>query len=579
MSETANHEDARSPEIRPRIWPAVLVVLLHLGGSLEAYLFASSNIHGLIGFIIFPALSALLIIVWWLAISRVPVRQRLAGFALFVAALLLVYFSQKVNGELVLMAALPAMTAGVVVVLLLTARLRWPVRRLLAAAFIAGCAVFFTAVRAESLGGDMLPVLSWRWTLTSEELLALSSGEAGPNLGGTATLPAQAGPKDWPEFRGPARDGSVDVGNLATDWNSNPPREVWRHPVGLGWASFAVVGDYLFTMEQRAAYELVVCYDAGTGGEVWTNGVEERFQDNMGSGPRGTPTFHEGRLYTQGATGVVMCLEAATGEIVWKRDLREDVGGKPFTWGFSGSPLVAAGRVIVFAGVGEGKGVVAYDQATGELDWAAGKGKHGYSSGHLAEIAGIPQVLMMSSYGLQSFVPETGDLLWEHEWDLGGEMRIVQPLLLDGGSILIGTGTGKGTRRVRVEKEGDTWSTEEEWTAKRFRPYFNDFVHREGYCYGFDGNRFCCMDAATGDVVWKGERYGGQVLLLSDLGVLLVLSEKGEAILLEATPDEHRILSRIQAIEGKTWNHPVVVGGRLYIRNSDEAVCYELPKR
>ncbi len=578
MSETIDQEQEAAPvvEVRPRIWPAVVIVLAHLGVALQTYLFASSNIHGAIGYLVAPLLAALLLIGWWCVASRVPLRDRMAGLGLFVGGLLVVYFSQKVNGELVLVPALPAMTTGVVGVLLLTARLRWPIRRWLAAAVIIGCAVFFAGVRAESLGGDMFPVLSWRWTPTSEELLAASASEIGPRAGAKALVPAKVGPEDWPEFRGLARDGRLAGVTFATDWDTKPPRELWRRNVGLGWSSFAVVGDYLFTQEQRGEHELVICYEAATGEEVWVNGIETRFEDSMGSGPRGTPTFVEGRLYTQGATGVVLCLEAATGEIVWKKDLREDLGAKPFTWGFSSSPLVTEGRVIVFAGAGEGKGVAAYDQATGDLAWSSGKGTHGYSSGHLAEIAGVAQVLMMSDYGLQSFAAGSGEVFWEHAWELKSEMRILQPLLPEEGAVLIGTGVGNGTRRIQVRIEDGTWSTEEEWTAKRFRPYFNDLVYHEGHCYGYDGSRFCCVDAKTGDFRWKGERYGGQVLLLADMGVLLVLSEAGEAVLIEAVPDEHRVIARIQAIEGKTWNHPVVAGGRLYVRNSDEAACFEL---
>ena len=577
MSEATPQEEIRTVETRPRIWPAVLIVSAYLGVALQTLLFASSNMHGVIGFLLTPLIATVLLIIWWLAASRVCAWERLTGLALCVAGPTLVYFSQKANGELVLMITIPAMTTGVVGVLLVTSRLRWPLRRLLAAMFMIGCTVFFTGIRADSMGGDMLPVLSWRWTPTSEERLAMSDTETGPRLGGTAQVPLKVGPDDWPEFRGPVRDGRLAGVTFATDWDEAPPREVWRKRVGLGWSSFAVVGDYLFTQEQRGQYELVVCYEAGTGEEVWANGIATRFEDSMGSGPRGTPTFRQGRLYTQGATGVVLCLEAATGEIVWEKDLKEDVGAKTPTWGFSSSPLVVDGRVIVFAGAAEEKGVVAYDQASGDLAWAAGKGTHGYSSGHLAEIDGVPQFLMMSNYGLQSFIAQSGQVLWEHEWDIGGgNMRIIQPLIPQSGTVLVGTGSGKGTRRLRVQKKDDAWNVEEEWTAKRFRPYFNDFVYYEGHCYGFDGNRFCCMDAQTGGLRWKGENCGGQVLLLTDMGVLLILNEDGELMLIEAAPDEQRILARIQAIEGKTWNHPVVAKGRLYIRNSDEAVCFDL---
>jgi len=561
---------------RPRIWPAVLIVLAHLVIRLGTFLHASTNIEYLVGYLVAPALAALLLIIWWLAVSRVPWRERLAGLAFFIAALAWIALNQSENGELLLMVALPAMTTGVVVILLVTSRLGAGRRRWAATAMIVSCAVFFTALRADSLGGNMQPVLSWRWNPTSEDLLAAPQPSASS---GTALLPTTASPGDWPGFRGAERDGRVIGAAFPVNWSEQPPRELWRRPAGLGWSSFAVVGDYLFTQEQRGRDELVVCYRADTGEEVWTKGVPERFEDSMGSGPRATPTFHEGKLYALGATGVLRCMEASTGSTVWQRDLVEDTGAGAPQWGFSSSPLIVAERVVVFSGANKGNSVVAYSCASGDLAWTAGAGSHGYSSAHVAHFAGVPQILMVSNFGLQSFAPENGEGLWEHPWDIKGNPRIVQPLMPDHDSVMIATSSGKGTRLLGISKEDGSWKVEDRWTARRFRPYFNDFVYHNGYCYGFDGNRFCCIDAATGELAWKGERCGGQVLLIADLAMLLVLSEAGEAILLQATPEALTEVGRFQALSGKTWNHPVVAHGKLFVRNSEEAACFALPKR
>ena len=274
---------------------------------------------------------------------------------------------------------------------------------------------------------------------------------------------------------------------------------------------------------------------------------------------------------------MLQCLDAATGETLWESNVSDDTGAKLPQWGFASSPLVTDDKVVVFTGASGGKSVIAYDRATGEEAWTSGDGSHGYCSGQLAELGGVPQILMNSNYGIQSYNPETGDLLWEHPWDLGTFARIVQPLLPGNDTVFVGSGFGDGSRLLKVSQEGDVWNVAEEWTTKRFRPYFNDCVAHEGFLYGYDGNRIICVDTATGEQRWKGERVGGQVLLLPDMDIILNITEKGEVVLFKASPDAYTEVARYQALEGKTWNHPVIAHGNLYVRNSEEAVCLKLP--
>ena len=186
-------------------------------------------------------------------------------------------------------------------------------------------------------------------------------------------------------------------------------------------------------------------------------------------------------------------------------------------------------------------------------------------------------MLVCSDAGLHGYGLTTGDLLWGHDWKLRGMGRIVQPLVFDN-SVIIGTSYGLGSRRIDVSRRDGWLSGEEIWTSTRFTPYFNDFVYLNGYVYGFNGRIFTCIDAGGGERQWKGGRYGnGQVLLVADMSVLLVLSETGEVVLVEAAPHRHNELARFQAIEGKTWNHPVIADGKLFVRNSEEAACFELP--
>jgi outer membrane protein assembly factor BamB len=246
-------------------------------------------------------------------------------------------------------------------------------------------------------------------------------------------------------------------------------------------------------------------------------------------------------------------------------------------WGFASSPLVVGELVVVFAGGPIGKSVVACDRSSGELIWASGDGTHSYSSAHMARFGAKDQVLMWSEVGLQSYDPENGQLLWQHETQGHGHMSIVQPLVV-ADSVILGAGYGPGSRRLDVRWRDGSWSVREVWTSRRFKPYFNDFVHYDRHCYGFHGRIFCCIDAETGDSRWKGGRYGnGQVLLVADMSLLLVLSETGEVVLLEATPRRRIEVGRFQAIQGKTWNHPVIAHGKLFVRNGEEAACFDLP--
>ena len=557
--------------IRLRVLPAIVIVAIH-AAALAITLSLPTVIGNAIGIVGMPVLTALLLVVWWLAFSRVPWRDRFAGVALFVASAAWIVVTQPQYKERILSAALPALTTGIVLVLAATMRSGWPAQRTKAFLYIVACSLFFPMLRIDEVGGNLWPIMSWRWSATSDEL----AGGA-ENPGGKAVVSAQPGPLDWPAFRGPARDGVLHGVTIATNWNEQPPKELWRKRVGLGFSSFAAVGDYVFTQEQRKDREVVVCYKGGTGEEVWVNALDVRFDEAVGSGPRATPTFDNGKLYTQGATGMLQCLDAATGEALWKTDVGADTGASTPQWGFSGSPLVTDKHVVIFTGGAEGQAVIAYDKTSGTKAWCGGAHAGGYSSAHLAAIGGAPQIVVTSGFGVQAFEPASGALLWQNEWRTKMNPRVVQPMVVDGGrAVLVGTAEGKGTRYIEVGQTDTGWTAKEKWTSREFRPYFNDYVLHRGYCYGFDGDMFVCIDAATGKRRWKGPKYGGQVLLVENSDVLIVLSEKGEVVAVRAEPSAFEELAKFQAIEGKTWNHPVIANGRLFVRNAEEAACYAL---
>jgi outer membrane protein assembly factor BamB len=367
---------------------------------------------------------------------------------------------------------------------------------------------------------------------------------------------------------------------IATDWTATPPVEVWRRAVGPGWSSFSVDGSRIYTQEQRGDDEVVACYDASTGAPVWTHGDKARFSETAGGpGPRGTPTLDGGRVYTLGATGILNALDADDGALVWSHDAAGDAepttsmgGGQKVRvpdWGFSSSPLVV-GDLVVVAAAGQ---LVAYDTASGERRWTGPAGGVSYSSPLFATIGGVPQVLLMSGKGLASVSPADGRLLWEHKWR---GFPILQPALIDDGLVIVAQASS-GTRRLAVANASDGWKVEERWTSPGLKPYFNDFVVHEGHVYGFDGRILACIDLADGQRKWKGGRYGsGQLVLLPEQDLLLVLSEEGELALVRAAPDAFTELSRVPAIAGKTWNHPVLVGNLLLVRNGAEMAAFRL---
>jgi outer membrane protein assembly factor BamB len=311
---------------------------------------------------------------------------------------------------------------------------------------------------------------------------------------------------------------------------------------------------------------------------VWRHRDTVRFWEaTAGAGPRATPTLSGGRVYTMGATGIVNALDATNGAVIWSRNAAKDTGREVPEWGFSGSPLVIDDLVVI-AAYGQ---LIAYDLRTGSPRWVGPPEGAGYSSPHLMTIDGVAQILLLRGRRTTSFAPADGTILWEHSGQLG--VSIVQPALAAQGEILIAAGDaadtvgGSGMRRIAVAKGLDGWTVEERWTSRGLKPYFNDFVVHEGHAFGFDGRILACIDLDDGERKWKGGRYGnGQLVLLPDQDLLLVLSEEGDLALVGATTDQFTEVARFKAIEGKTWNHPVLVGDVLLVRNDQEMAAFRL---
>jgi outer membrane protein assembly factor BamB len=568
-----------SIERRLRLWPGVVIIVLQWGVVTAIRQIFQGTQTEFMAMMFGPIVGMLAIFAWWLFASRLRWTDRLIIPAMFAASIgsILVIGDQSIGMMAVLLYALPIMGTAWIVWLVVSYPLSWPIRRAgVVLIFVLTCG-YYTLVRLDGVTGEFAADINWRWVPSTEQKFWAERTVPTPIAPEKDAKPLVLQAGDWPEFRGPKRDNRLTGVTIPTDWDTYPPKLLWKRKVGPGWGSFAVIGNRIYTQEQWDQDEAVVCYNGDTGKEIWFHEDKARFTEPVaGAGPRATPTFHDGKLYTMGAAGKLLCLDAADGHKIWEKDILADADAKLPQWGFASSPLVAQGIVMVFAG-GPSKSVVGYDAATGKFLWAAGEGKLSYASLQRATIDGVEQALLATGDGLTAFQPKDGAVLWDHKWPLEGGARCTQAAAVGDSDFLLGTGFKNGTRRVHVTHKDDKWEDKELWTTIDINPYFNDLVVHKGHIYGFNTELFTCVNLDKGKWKWKERGFGcGQVLLLADQDLLLIVSEKGEVALVEANPAEYKELGRFQAIKGKTWNHPVIANGRLYVRNGEEAACYQL---
>ncbi len=396
------------------------------------------------------------------------------------------------------------------------------------------------------------------------------------------TVPIPPGPGAtgayWTDFRGPRRDGHYREQSIRTDWPGGGLKPLWKQPAGAGYASFVIARGRAFTIEQRGAEEVVAAYDVATGHEVWTTRWNARFEEYMGGdGPRATPTWSEGRVYALGALGEFRGLDAESGRTLWRTNILRDAGASNLQWGMAASPLVVDNTVVVLPGGRNGTSVVAYDRNTGARVWAAQDDQQAYSSPMLVTLAGVRQILVFSASRLMGLTPDRGELLWEYPWKTQFDVNASQPLAIGENRLFLSSGYGTGAAVIEVSRADGRFSVREVWRNIRMKNQFSSSLLHQGSIYGLDESILACVDAATGDLKWKGGRYGyGQTVLAS--GHVIVLAENGDLALVRATPERHEEIVRFPALEGKTWNHPALAGGYLVIRNIAEMAAFDLRK-
>ncbi len=484
------------------------------------------------------------------------------------------------------------MLTGLVSVLLLFAwacifsgfprSLRW----IVFGAVVAVAALGGAVLRIRGMSGDLVPLFAFRWSQEPTGAVASSdtstftsstSSETSSETSSVTSSAAEIGRFDFPQFLGPQRRATVEGVRLARDWKTAPPRLVWRRPIGVGWSSFAVVGGRAYTQEQRGNEELVVCYDLETGRVVWVHADPgARFSSVIGGdGPRATPTVTSKTVHTLGATGHLSCFDRQSGERLWTRDVVGDNGAQLPEWGTSSSPLIHGDLVVVSAGGAGGRSLVAYGKDSGEPAWRGADEEPSYSSPVFARLAGRDQILILNRWSLTAHAPSGGRTLWRYPWD-GEQPNVAVPLAVGGDRVFVSSGYGAGCALLHVRSDGqDRLTAEPLWKNRNLKAKFTNVVSRGGFVYGLDDGVLVCLDLADGKRRWKNGRFGhGQMLLVEDL--LLLTTERGEAVLVDPSPEELHELGRFQVLEGRTWPTPALSKSYLLVRSDTEAACYEL---
>ena len=385
--------------------------------------------------------------------------------------------------------------------------------------------------------------------------------------------------EDWPQWRGPHRDGLSAEKNLLKSWPQGGPPLAWKAGgAGEGYSSFAVAGGRIFTLGARGDREYVVALDAATGKRLWEVDHGRRFTNDRGDGPRSTPTVDGGRLYVFGASGDLSSLDPASGKIGWTVNVIREFGGQNIKWGFSESPLVSGDRIIVSPG-GSGSGIVAVNKATGKLLWKTEADTAGYSSAVLHEIGGVRQAIVFTGQRALGLDIANGHVLWSYDRVANRVANIATPIAR-GNHVFLSSDYGTGAALLELTPSAGALSAREVYFTREMRNHHASSVLIGGYLYGFSSAILTAMKFDTGEVAWRDRSVGKGSLVFADERLYL-FSERGVAALVEATPSGYREHGRFTLETGSlpTWTHPVVANGRLLLRDQDTVYAYDVRGR
>jgi outer membrane protein assembly factor BamB len=564
--ETGNkNPGSKSLRLLPGIVIGILIIVMrYILPLILPSLMAVSFIGGVAG--------GLFTIIWWLFFSQVPWRDRLGGVGLIILALVVTFsfvdqsIARANMGMMFWFFSVPIVAILFIAWAIITRRLNLRMRRITMVITILFATGPWICLRTNGMAGSGQQFFDWRWAATYEDRVMTENETPVIPVVTADSVVAEA---SWPGFRGPDRDGIARGIKIKTDWKT-PPVELWRKSIGPGRGSFSVMGDHIFTQEQRGENEVVTCYELNSGKLVWMHNDKARFYEpHAGAGPRATPTLAGNKVFTLGATGIVNVLDAGSGKTIWTKNAAGDAGVKTPNWGFSGSPLVYNDLVIIGA---SGK-LAAYDIANGDLRWTGSDGGECYTSPQLFTVNGVRQIVFMSDTGAVSVDPESGKKLWDYKWKCEG--RILQAAMTEDG-IFMFTKENSGLKKLSVTNSDSLWIIKEIWDSPQVKAYFNDFTLSKGFAYGYDGPTMTCTDLNNGKTMWRGSRYRGFQILFPDQDLIIVLTEKGEIAVVKADPSKFTELIKFKALDGRTWNHPAISGNILLVRNDREMAAYRI---
>ncbi len=391
-----------------------------------------------------------------------------------------------------------------------------------------------------------------------------------------ATEMAAQSQANWPQWRGPNRDGLSKETGLLKQWPAEGPPLVWKTTgAGRGYSSFAITNGRLFTMGLRGDREFVIALDLANGKEAWATAHGDAFRNDRGDGPRGTPTVDGDKVYALGGAGDLSCLEERTGRVLWTLNILKKFGGSNITWGISESPLVIGDKVLVNAG-GPSASIVALNKKDGSLIWKSQSDRAGYSSAIPVQVGGITQVVFFTQNRAVGLDSRDGRLLWEYPRPSNRVANVATPIAR-ANRVFISSDYGTGGGVVEIKADGNGVSAQEVYFTREMRNHHSSSVLVGDHLYGFSGSILTAMRFDTGEVAWRDRSVGKGALTFAD-GHLYCFSENGVVGLVEATPDGYREKGRFRIEQDAlpTWSHPVVAGGRLYLRDQDTIYAYDV---
>jgi outer membrane protein assembly factor BamB len=410
--------------------------------------------------------------------------------------------------------------------------------------------------------------------------LALAQGApAAPPAEPAAASSAPAGSAgigaEWPQFRGPHRDGVAPASHLVRTWPASGPRLLWRVPIGEGYSHLTVAEGRVYTLFGANGNENLAAFDAASGRQLWVRRTDSELMNDQGNGPRSTPTYDAGTLYVQSAQGQLLAVAAANGKVLWSHDLGREFGGRLPTWGSASSPLVEGNLLLVAVGGAGGHGAMAFDKHSGKVVWAALDEKPGYASPVALTAAGVRQAVFFTGGAIAGVAVADGRVLWRVPWQTDWDVNAATPLFLAPDKLFVSSGYDTGSAVFQIRGNGRQMSVAQVWQSRGLKNQFSSSVLAGDHLYGFDNGTFKCVKAQTGEERWKQRGLGHGSVILAD-GLLLVLSESGKLVLADATPDAYRERASFQALTGRCWTGPSLVGGKLFLRNGETMEAFDL---